>query len=60
MKRFVEDYPEFRKMSGFVSKHIAVMGELSRLVDQRSLMDLSEVEQELACVQDQTSASKVM
>jgi vacuolar protein sorting-associated protein 45 len=49
MKRFVENYPEFRKMAGNVSKHVTIMGELSRLMDQRSLMDVSELEQELAC-----------
>jgi vacuolar protein sorting-associated protein 45 len=49
MKRFVENYPEFRKMAGNVSKHVAIMSELSRKMDERCLMDLSEVEQELAC-----------
>jgi vacuolar protein sorting-associated protein 45 len=32
MKRFVEDYPEFRKLSGNVSKHVALVSELSRRV----------------------------
>lgn len=49
MKRFVENYPEFRKMAGNVSKHVAVMSELSRIMDQRALMEVSELEQELAC-----------
>lgn len=49
MKKFVESYPEFRKMAGNVSKHVAVMSELSRTMDARSLMDVSELEQELAC-----------
>ena len=34
MKRFVEAYPEFRKLSGNVSKHVALVSELSRLVDK--------------------------
>jgi len=58
MKRFVEEYPEFRKMSGNVSKHVAVMGELSRLIEVRNLLDVSELEQELACKQDHSSAVK--
>jgi len=58
MKRFVEEYPEFRKLSGNVSKHVAVMSELSRLVDQRALLTLSEIEQELACRQDHSGAVK--
>ncbi|KAH7340566.1 vacuolar protein sorting-associated protein 45 [Rhizoctonia solani] len=48
MKRFVEEYPEFRKLGGNVSKHVAVVGELSRLVGRDSLLDVSEVEQNLA------------
>ncbi|KAB1260790.1 Vacuolar protein sorting-associated protein 45 [Camelus dromedarius] len=30
MKAFVENYPQFKKMSGTVSKHVTVVGELSR------------------------------
>lgn len=56
MKRFVESYPEFRKMAGNVSKHVALMSELSRIMDARSLMDVSELEQELACNQNHSEA----
>lgn len=45
MKRFVEEYPEFRKLGGNVSKHVAVVGELSRLVARDKLLDVSEAEQ---------------
>jgi hypothetical protein len=45
MKRFVEEYPEFRKLGGNVSKHVAVVGELSRLVARNKLLDVSEAEQ---------------
>lgn len=45
MKRFVEEYPEFRKLGGNVSKHVAVVGELSRLVGRDKLLDISEAEQ---------------
>lgn len=48
MKRFVEEFPEFRKLSGSVSKHVALVGELSRLVGRDKLLDVSEVEQGLA------------
>ncbi|KAG8881469.1 vacuolar protein sorting-associated protein 45 [Tulasnella sp. 331] len=48
MKRFVEEYPEFRKLGGNVSKHVALMGELSRIVGRDRLLDASEVEQSLA------------
>ncbi|KAI8082704.1 Sec1-like protein [Halteromyces radiatus] len=49
MKRFVEEYPEFRKLSGNVSKHVALVSELSRRVAQDHLLELSELEQNLAC-----------
>ncbi|KAI4207356.1 MAG: hypothetical protein LQ346_000606 [Caloplaca aetnensis] len=49
MKRFVEDYPEFRKLSGNVSKHVTLVGELSRRVGMDGLLDVSELEQSLAC-----------
>ncbi|KAL7280139.1 hypothetical protein ACG7TL_006557 [Trametes sanguinea] len=48
MKRFVEEYPEFRKLGGNVSKHVALVGELSRVVERDKLLDLGEVEQGLA------------
>ena len=48
MKRFVEEYPEFRKLGGNVSKHVAIVGELSRLVGHDKLLDIGEVEQGLA------------
>uniref|UniRef100_A0A8C4SV22 Vacuolar protein sorting-associated protein 45 n=1 Tax=Erpetoichthys calabaricus TaxID=27687 RepID=A0A8C4SV22_ERPCA len=56
MKAFVDNYPQFKKMSGTVSKHVTVVGELSRLVSERNLMEVSEVEQELACQNDHSSA----
>ncbi|MCJ1293857.1 hypothetical protein MMC34_005413 [Xylographa carneopallida] len=49
MKRFVEDFPEFRKLSGNVSKHVTLVGELSRKVGANNLLDVSELEQSLAC-----------
>ncbi|NXL80550.1 VPS45 protein, partial [Leptocoma aspasia] len=60
MKAFVENYPQFKKMSGTVSKHVTVVGELSRLVAERNLLEVSEVEQELACQSDHSSALQVL
>jgi hypothetical protein len=55
MQRFVESYPQFKAMSTNVSKHVAVMSELSRLVDEHALMDLSVLEQDMACTNDHSS-----
>ncbi|XP_041931848.1 vacuolar protein sorting-associated protein 45 [Alosa sapidissima] len=60
MKAFVENYPQFKKMSGTVSKHVTVVGELSRLVSDRCLMEVSEVEQELACQNDHSNAQQML
>ena len=57
MQRFVDHYPEFRSLSGTVSKHVAVVSEMSRMVEQRRLMAVSEVEQELACNEDSYGAA---
>ena len=59
MKRFVEDYPEFRKLSGNVSKHVTLVGELSRRVGEDSLLDVSELEQSLACNDNHANDLKV-
>ncbi|EDO39542.1 predicted protein [Nematostella vectensis] len=56
MKNFVENYPQFKKMSGTVSKHVTMVSELSRLVSDRCLLDVSEIEQELACQNDHSAA----
>ncbi|KAG5951249.1 hypothetical protein E4U30_006008 [Claviceps sp. LM220 group G6] len=41
MKRFIEEYPEFRKFSSNVSKHVTLMSELSRKIAAESLLELS-------------------
>jgi hypothetical protein len=58
MKKFIEDYPEFRKLSGNVSKHVALMSELSRIVGDDNLLDVSELEQSLATADNHASDLK--
>lgn len=53
MQQFLDKYPELRSQSHTVSKHVAIMGELARLVEVCSLMDVSAFEQDLACADDQ-------
>lgn len=59
MKRFIEEYPEFRKLSGNVSKHVTLVSELSRRVGAESLLEVSEVEQSLACNDSHNADLKV-
>lgn len=49
MAKFVDNYPEYRKMHGNVSKHVMMVTEMSKIVEERKLMLVSETEQELAC-----------
>lgn len=55
MKNFVESYPQFKKMSGAVTKHVTVIGELSLQVGEKKLLEISEVEQEIACRADHSA-----
>lgn len=52
MQAFLERYPDFRAKSINITKHVTVIGELSRLVDACKLLDISELEQEIACSTD--------
>ena len=58
MKRFVEEYPEFQKLAGNVSKHVTLVGELSSKVEKGSLLEFGELEQTLACVENHDLHSK--
>jgi len=49
IKKFVDGLPEFRKLQDNTTKHVSLVGELSRLVSSQHLLAVSEVEQSLAC-----------
>jgi len=49
MKRFVAEYPDFKKLSSSVSKHVSVVEQLHKQVKERKLLDVSEIEQTLVC-----------
>uniref|UniRef100_A0A2M4ALU3 Vacuolar protein sorting-associated protein 45 n=1 Tax=Anopheles triannulatus TaxID=58253 RepID=A0A2M4ALU3_9DIPT len=55
MKNFVETYPQFRKMSGTVTKHLVLISELSVQVGRQQLFEVSELEQEIACRADHST-----
>ncbi len=52
IKEFISNYPEFQKMSGTVSKHVNLLGEISKFVTANGLLDVSECEQSLANKED--------
>lgn len=51
----MERYPAFRSQSLNVSKHVTLMGELARLTDKNALLDVSKLEQEIACNSDHST-----
>ncbi|KAL4202634.1 hypothetical protein AMTRI_Chr02g264620 [Amborella trichopoda] len=56
MAKFVDNYPEYRKMHGNVSKHVTMVTEMSKIVEERRLMLVSQTEQDLACNSGQVAA----
>ncbi|KAJ1350131.1 hypothetical protein KIN20_005852 [Parelaphostrongylus tenuis] len=52
MKNFVEEYPQFKKISGTVSKHVTLVGELSKIIANQNLLEISEVEQSIVAEGD--------
>ena len=60
MARFVDNYPEYKKMQGNVSKHATLVTEMSKLVEARRLMLVSQTEQDLACNGGQGAAYEVL
>ncbi|GFR51106.1 hypothetical protein Agub_g13436, partial [Astrephomene gubernaculifera] len=48
MRRFVLEHADFQKLQGNVSKHVNLMTQLSEVVSERNLMEVSMAEQELA------------
>ncbi|KAF5444622.1 hypothetical protein F2P56_033742 [Juglans regia] len=56
MAKFVDNYPEYRKMHGNVSKHVTLVTEMSKIVEEHKLMLVSQTEQDLACNGGQVAA----
>ncbi|RVW32569.1 Vacuolar protein sorting-associated protein 45-like [Vitis vinifera] len=56
MAKFVDNYPEYKKMHGNVSKHVTMVTEMSKIVEERKLMLVSQTEQDLACNGGQVAA----
>ncbi|KAF8819828.1 Sec1 family protein [Cardiosporidium cionae] len=60
MQRFVEIYPEYQKLSGNVSKHVTTLHTLSTIVSDHNLLDISLLEQELACHENMSEHYKTI
>lgn len=60
MAKFVDNYPKYREQHGNVSKHVTIVAEMSRIVEESKLMLVSQAEQELACNSGQVAAFEVI
>ena len=49
IQKIVDNFPELKKNSNDVAKHVTLMSELARLVEARSLMKVSALEQDICC-----------
>jgi len=57
IRRFLDRYPEFRKMGASASKHVALMDGISKYIRVHKMMEfVGKLEQELACHQDSANA----
>lgn len=59
MQRALDALPELKKMSGNVQKHVTLTTEISRLIGERNIMDVSKVEQEISSNENRSQHYKV-
>ena len=59
MKSFIENFPDFKKLSSTTFKHVGLTSEISRLVKTHHLMAVSEVEQEIVEGDDRSGVKEV-
>lgn len=52
IKEFIEKFPEFKKLSGNISKHMAIVSELDRQLQLKNIWEVSELEQNLSSHDD--------
>lgn len=55
MRRFIDEYPEAKRYATSVQNHVFLMSEMTRLVSEYKLIEVSECEQELVCSLASTS-----
>ncbi|KAH0479102.1 MAG: uncharacterized protein KVP18_000974 [Porospora cf. gigantea A] len=58
VRNFMEHLPQFKENAGTIVKHVAIIHALNRLVDQRQLLQVSEVEQEIASSENRAEQLK--
>jgi vacuolar protein sorting-associated protein 45 len=49
MQKIIDSIPELTRQSGNLNKHTTLSCEISKLIKERNVMSISEVEQDIAC-----------
>ncbi|ETW38894.1 hypothetical protein PFTANZ_00371 [Plasmodium falciparum Tanzania (2000708)] len=49
IQKFIDIYPNYKKLSGNVTKHVNILHKFSDIVQKRQLFYISELEQSIAC-----------
>ncbi|CAI2363735.1 unnamed protein product [Moneuplotes crassus] len=60
MQRMVENFPEFKKFAGKVTKHYSAFGECSDKITKRKLFSVCELEQDIAVKNSKSEQVKEM
>jgi len=55
LQRFADKYPAYKQMLSNVAKHMGVTMELSRLMQEYDLVNVSELEQNIVCTSSQSA-----
>ena len=58
MQAVLDSMPELKRKSANISKHVTLTGEISKLVGERRLMDISRLEQEIAAKENKNEHFK--
>ncbi|CRG98687.1 vacuolar protein sorting-associated protein 45, putative [Plasmodium relictum] len=58
IQKFIEIYPNYKKLSGNVTKHVNILHKFSEIVDKRQLFYISELEQSIAIYNKKTEHFK--
>lgn len=60
MQAVLDSMPELKRKSANISKHVTLTGEISKLVGERNLMDISRLEQEISAKENKNEHFKML
>lgn len=60
MQAVLDSMPELKRKSTNISKHVTLTGEISKLVGERKLMDVSRLEQDISAQDNKNDQFKAL